>query len=127
MAKGFIPVNSRSLSEERRVRDLVRSVTVTKRSTKKIETLYEKFRDICKQIRVATNIRRFRGTYDEVIDLYKASPSVMPQELDKLLNMWRVIDSAVKVEAEKLGYTGDRWLKDCWRAEIVRDEELSNM
>ena len=67
------------------------------------------------QIRAKTGIRRFRGTYTEVLDLYTDTPGNMPQDLDKLLNMWRVIDAAIKVEASKLGYTGDRWLKNCWR------------
>lgn len=121
MSKGFMPVNAISVGEELRLRELIRSATVTKRSTKKIEALYEKYRDICMQIRAKTGIRRFRGTYTEVLDLYKDTPGNMPQDLDKLLNMWRVIDAAIKVEADKLGYTGDRWLKNCWSEEITKD------
>ena len=121
MAKGFMPVNSRSLTEERRLRELVQSAIITKKSTKKIESLYEKYRDICMQIRAKTGIRRFRGTYDEVLDLYSSTSGSMSQDLDKLLNMWRVIDSAIKVEADKLGYTGDRWLRNCWSEEIAKD------
>ena len=121
MPKGFMPVNARSVAEERRLREIVQSTTITKKSTKKIESLYEKYRDICLQIRAKTGIRRFRGTYTEVLDLYADTPGNMPQDLDKLLNRWRVIDAAIKVEASKLGYTGDRWLKNCWSEEIAKD------
>ena len=121
MPKGFMPVNSRSLTEERRLKELVHSATVTKKSTKKIEALYEKYRLICMKIRVRTGLKRFRGTYDEVLDIYQTYPESLPQDLDKLLNMWRVMDSAIKVEADKLGYTGDRWLQNCWNEEITKD------
>jgi hypothetical protein len=121
MPKGFMPVNARSVAEERRLREIVQSTTITKKSTKKIEALYEKYRLICMKIRVRTGIKRFRGTYDEVLDIYQTYQEPIPQDLDKLLDMWRVMDSAIKVEASKLGYTGDRWLKNCWGEEIAKD------
>jgi len=127
MSREFMPLKSLSLAEERRIKAIARSLVVTKESTEKIEKLYEQYRDICEQIRELTGEVRFRGTYTEVLDLYKRTVGAVTPELDKLIGMWRVLDSAIKVEADKLGYTGDRWLRNCWREEIDRDAALSRL
>lgn len=115
MPARFMPSNSKTLSEERRLRKLAQGLIVTKKDTTKIESLYVKFRNICEEIRKVTHIPSFKGTYDEVLCL----PDDLDKEsMDKLQDLkfkWQTLDSAIKVEATKLGYRGDQWLRNCWK------------
>jgi len=111
MSNRFIPANSEEAARERRLKKLIDGSTVSKTDTTKIEGLYAKFRDVCKQIGEMMWKPEFRGTYDEILEL---PPRGNDARLDNLVFQWQTLDSAIKVEATKLGYKGDKWMQMCW-------------
>ncbi len=84
---------------------------ITKTDTAKIEKLYAQFRDVCAQIGDLMRMPEFKGTYDEILELPPRGNDV---RLDALVFKWQTLDSAIKVEATKLGYKGDQWVRNCW-------------
>lgn len=113
MGTKFIPSSSAQFREERRLRQIAEGLLITKTDTSKIEKLYAQFRDTCNNIRDLMRMDEFKGTYDEILSLPARG---MDARLDDLVFKWQTLDSAIKVEANKLGYKGDQWVRNCWEA-----------
>lgn len=114
----FMPVSSQSLAEERRLRQIARDMIVTKTDTADLDKYLAHFKNVCMEVRELNNDPRFRGTYDEILDY---SLSDRDTETVKKIDLLRLLDTMINLEARKLGLSGSQWLERCWHDEIVAD------
>lgn len=114
----FMPVSSQSLAEERRLRQIARDMIVTKTDTADLDKYLARFKNVCMEVRELNNDPRFRGTYDEILNY---SLSDRDTDTVKKIDILRLLDTMINLEARKLGLSGSQWLERCWHDEIVAD------
>ncbi len=114
----FMPASSQSLAEERRLRQIARDMIVTKTDTADLDKYLARFKNVCMEVRELNNDPRFRGTYDEILNY---SLSDRDTETVKKIDILRLLDTMINLEARKLGLSGSQWLERCWHDEIVAD------
>ena len=112
----FMPASSQSLAEERRLRQIARDMIVTKTDTADLDKYLARFKNVCMEVRELNNDPRFRGTYDEILNY---SLSDRDTETVKKIDILRLLDTMINLEARKLGLSGSQWLERCWHDEIA--------
>lgn len=112
----LIPVSSKSLSEERRLRQIAKELIVTKTDMTDLDRYLGKFKSVCKVIRELTGDLKFRGTYDEIFEysIHSSNSDVL-----KNIEILKLLDTMINSESRKLRLSGTQWLERCWHDEIV--------
>lgn len=121
MGINFHPHSSAEEAQERKLKQLIEAGKITSVDRTKFESLCDKFRNTCYEIRKVAGLPHFRGSYDECELTADREDLITNIRYQALYNKLNVLNLSCRHEGEKLGYRSAEWWIYCWETELAAE------